>query len=69
MTEKEPFYIWLNERAATLGVRATDIAVALGCGISTSYRWMAGHSRPPSKYIAPLAKVLNVSAEEILKRL
>ncbi|MBX3065472.1 MAG: helix-turn-helix domain-containing protein, partial [Anaerolineae bacterium] len=64
MTAKSSFGQWLKQRRKTLDLTQEDLAVRIGCAVSTLYK-IEAHERRPSKQIAELiAKHVNIPAAE-----
>jgi transcriptional regulator with XRE-family HTH domain len=53
-------------RAAEVGLRPIEIAVAVGVSVSTVDRWLRGQSEPRARHLVALAQVLGVTVEFLL---
>ncbi len=56
-----------RERANSLGLSHRAIAQDLGIGKSAVTRWLTGATEIPSRYVIPLADLLGVTADRLLR--
>jgi transcriptional regulator with XRE-family HTH domain len=56
-----------RERANLLGLSYRVIAEDLGVGKTAVTRWLTGENEIPSRYVIPLADLLGVTADRLLR--
>lgn len=56
-----------RERANLLGLSHRAIAQDLGVGKTAVTRWLTGATEIPSRYVVPLADLLGVTADRLLR--
>ena len=59
--------ILARERAETLGLTHQEIANELGLNKTTITKWFLGTNQIPSRYVIPLAELLGVTADRLLR--
>lgn len=68
-TMNNRFGRWLKTKLTCKPASQIECADAVGVSAAAVSSWISGSYKPGREYLAPLARFLEVSVEELLKRL